>query len=439
MGSGGLRVVMFAGLVLLPIFMAVLMKPAGGNFFTQLGRHCALLAFMLLLFQPVTAARIKWIERPFGFDILIRYHKHMALFAGLLLLIHPLLIAAGNGGWHLLIGLDLPWYIWIGKGALALVLLNIGLSVFQRTFQIRFEKWRVSHDLLAPLLITMGFVHSWTTGADMRSTHIRILWATVFGVAICIYIYHIIVRPQLLKRRSYRVVSVRPETENVWTVKLQPPAGTRLDDFYPGQFHFVKFFRGRGLPVEEHHWTISSPPSQKDYVSSTIKALGDFTATIGRTKAGDTAAVHGAFGRFSYLLHPLERELVFIAGGIGITPFMSMLRHMQDVRDSRSVRLLYANDKENRIVFHKALTDIASSGYPRLKIIHVLRQPPAGWNGESGLLDQEKIERLCGSHVRHGVFYICGPAPMREVAVASLKNLGVPDRRIRIEIFSFLD
>lgn len=219
------------------------------------------------------------------------------------------------------------------------------------------------------------------------------------------------------------------------TVKLAPPQGGPVYDYLPGQFQFITFFRDRGLPVEEHHWTISSSPTQKGYVTSTIKSLGDFTATIKDTRPGDTAAVHAPFGRFSYALHPEEKDLVFTAGGIGITPLMSMLRHMRDTRDTRSVLLLYGNPDADRIVFRDELEHIGAGEHPRLRVVHVLSDPGENWTDERGAIDGEKIEKYCGRDLSGKVFYVCGPPPLIEGVVSALQERGVSHRRIRVEFF----
>ena len=206
---------------------------------------------------------------------------------------------------------------------------------------------------------------------------------------------------------------------------------------YPGQFHFLTFRRDPILPVEEHHWTISSSPTEPGFVSSTIKESGDFTATIGKTKTGDTALVYAPFGRFSYLLHSDERDFVFIAGGIGITPLMSMLRHMRDTQAGARVLLLYANRCEEDIVFREELAEIERGEHPRLKVIHVLTEAGNGWQGEKGRLDHERLERHCRIDLDAKAFYICAPAALTKSVILFLKNRGVKDGRIHFEYFSF--
>ncbi|MGM0428511.1 MAG: ferredoxin reductase family protein [Thermodesulfobacteriota bacterium] len=439
MAGGLIRIILYVVLVTLPVWLVTWLGGGAEGIIIDIGRNFALVGFMILMLQPLLAARVKWVERAFGLDILIRYHKHMAVAGACMLMIHPILLAWGANNWKLLIGLDLPWPIWVGKAALVLVVINVLVSIYQGRLGWTFEKWRLRHDFLAPAILAFIFVHSWFVGDDLELISMQVLWVAVVLSAVGMFVYHRFIRPNRLRRHAYRVEEVRQETGNVWTVKLVPPAGRMIGDYLPGQFHFLTFFRDPSLPVEEHHWTISSSPAQKDFISSTIKASGDFTATMGQTKPGDTASVDGPFGRFSYLLHPDERDLVFLVGGIGITPLMAMLRHMRDIGDTRSVVLLYANRKQDQIVFRQELDQMVEEGRPNLTLVHVLSRPEEGWTGETGHVDQERIEKYCGPTLDNKTFYICGPPPMAESLITALRKMGVPHKRIRQEIFSFLN
>ncbi len=401
----------------------------------EIARSFGLSAFAILCFQPVLVARLKWIERPYGMDILSRFHKSMGIFVTLLLLSHPPLLALGGGGWSLITSLEQPWYIWFGRIGLFALVIHSCLSVFSSRLGLTFEQWRRIHYILAPLIIVLVFVHSWETGDDLKELPVRGLWITFLLVSLAAYTYHKILKPGLLSRHPWRVVEVKQEIHNVWTVKLAPPEGETLYDYYPGQFHFITFHRGRNLPVEEHHWTISSSPAQKEFISSTIKESGDFTSTIGLTKPGDKAVIQGAFGRFSYVLHPEDKDIVFIAGGIGITPFMGMLRYMRDTKADLSVLVLYANRSEKDIVFRDELAQMEEDERPRLAVVHVLSNPGTDSTGEKGYVDREKIERHVGP-VDGKAFYVCGPPPMSAKIIDTLLSMGAPYSRIRTEIFS---
>jgi len=362
----------------------------------------------------------------------------MGILAFVLIVGHPLLLVMGGAGWRLLHSTSVPWYIMVAKIGLLLLVINILVSVYSERIRLKFERWRFLHDLFALGILVLGFLHSRRTGGDFAIAALKWYWAIIFLVALIVFLYHRLIRSWRLSRIRWKVTQVTKEVDKVWTIRLEPPKGRRVFDYLPGQFQFITFHRGKGLPVEEHHWTISSSPDQRDFVESTIKELGDFTATIGQTRSGDTATVQGPFGRFSYLLRPEDRELVFVAGGIGITPLMGMLRHMRDTQADLSVLLIYANRGEGEIAFRQELDEIAGGELPRLKLVHLLSKPDESWSGEKGRLDGEKLKRYCEGNFENRTFYLCGPPPMVAATLKNLHALGVKEDRIETEVFSFL-
>jgi ferredoxin-NADP reductase len=262
------------------------------------------------------------------------------------------------------------------------------------------------------------------------------LWLGLFAAAMASYAYHKVYVPWQGRRRAYRVAAVRPETHNTWSLVLEPPDGGHRFSFLPGQFHFVSLFRGDRYHGEEHPFTISSSPLAEGSLCSTIKESGDFTGTIATTSAGTPVRVQGPFGRFSYVLHPEETDLVFVAGGIGITPLMSMLRHMRETEADLRVLLLYGNRTEEDIVFRDELAAIAREPSPRLEVVHVLSQPSSAWAGERGHIDRDFILRHCGEDVTRKSFYLCGPPAMMDMVGQALRGLGVPPARLHTERFS---
>ncbi|MBE0537808.1 MAG: ferric reductase-like transmembrane domain-containing protein [Phycisphaerae bacterium] len=437
--SGVLIVALYFVLVCTPAALAAWLAPPAGGFAYEAGRAAALTGFAILVLQTVLAARWKYASRPFGLDIVFRFHRNIALFAGVLLVAHPILLAAGGAGPGLILRLDAPWYIWLGRIALVLLLLNLVLSACRNRLRIAFERWRFVHDVVGPLLLVVAFTHAWFIGGDLQHPLIRTVSAALLAGGVAIFVYHRLIRPVLLRRHPWRVTAVQPETDTVCTLELEPPASQATPDYLPGQWHFLTLHRNRGLPHEEHHFTISSSPTRPGRVTSTIKNIGDFTATIPDTRVGDTASVHTAFGRFSYRVHPDESDLVFIAGGIGITPLMSMLRCMSDRKDGRRVLLLYANRTEDAIVFRDELDTIAAGHDPHLTVVHVISRPGDDWTGEKGHIDRDLLQRRVQGDLSKKTFYICGPAPLMDAAIADLAAMGVKDRQIRTEIFRLID
>ena len=343
MTHGALRIALYVLIVIGPLLGVALTSHTYYGLISEIGRSAGLIGFMMLTLQPLLAGRFTWIDRPFGLDIVIRFHRHMAILAFTLIIMHPILLAAGDAGFDILYSLNQSRYILAGKGALIALIATVILSMFGTPDRLGFERWRLIHDSIFPVTLIFAFVHSWYAGEDLIIPWLRWIWIAASVAALAAFVYHRLIRSQLLSRRPYRVTEVKRLTEAVWDITLAPVGDDRVLDYLPGQFQFVTFHRGAELPEEEHHWTISSSPADRGSVAMTIKELGDFTATIGETRPGDTATVHGPFGRFSYLLHPEETDLVFVAGGIGITPLMSMLRHMRDTDSSLPVTLIYAN------------------------------------------------------------------------------------------------
>jgi predicted ferric reductase len=420
---------------LLPLLISLSRQPLE-NPLRQIGTAVAMIGIMLLSFQILLAGRFRWIERSFGLDSLLQYHKKVALVAALLLLAHPLLLVADGSGMALLTSLDLPWYIWAGKVALLLLLLNIVLSSFQTKLKISFERWRSTHDVAAILLILLAFIHSGVTGHDIRRLPVlQILWVIIPILFLILFTYHLVIKPWLLYRRPFQVIEVEKDGNKVYTLKFAPPEGLAYN-YLPGQFQFITLYR-KNLPIEEHHWTISSSPTQKNYVASTIKEMGDFTATIGLTQPGDVATVDGPYGRFSYLLYPDEQDVVFIAGGIGITPLIAMLRHMKATNSSIPVLLIYASEQE--IIFRDELDEMERHQYFPLRVIHVLSHPKADWHGEQGHVDKEKIKKFADQDLSKKSFYLSGPKGLVEGSVKALKEMGVTSKKIHVEYFSFVD
>jgi predicted ferric reductase len=436
-GGAFLRMGLYALIILTPlIIVGALRPPTDHGFVYTVGKNFALVGFTILAMQFVLSARLPWIERPFGLNMVFQFHKVMALVATVLILSHPLLLASDGPHWNLIFGPDIHWHIWLGRIALMVLLIHVLFAVSRLVLAINYEKWRFAHDIGAVLLVSLAFFHSWTAGGDLALIPMQLFWSALLLAAIGAFVWHKLLRSLLLRKSPYEVIGVKPEADRVWTITLSPPKGIRRFDFLPGQFQFITFHRAKHLPVEEHHWTISSSPTLPGVLTATIKESGDFTASIDKTKRGDKALVYGPFGRFSHVMHPHERDLVFIGGGIGITPLMSMLRYMRDTAEQRLVLLLYANRHENDIVFFDELSDMERSNPPVIKVVHVLSHPSDQWQGERGNIDLSKIQRFCGDELLHRSFYLCMPSAAMNAIIHSLRSAGVPDKALHFERFN---
>jgi predicted ferric reductase len=167
----------------------------------------------------------------------------------------------------------------------------------------------------------------------------------------------------------------------------------------------------------------------------TIKELGDFTRSVGSIAPGTRAYVDGPHGTFSPDRHE-GPAFALLAGGIGIAPMMSMLRTFADRGDGRPSVLFYANRHLEDAMFRNELEDLQQK--LALEVVHVVSQPPDGWEGERGRIDAELLQRYLPAGRERMQCFICGPEAFQDAMVVALRSIGVPGGRIHTERFNWV-
>jgi predicted ferric reductase len=149
---------------------------------------------------------------------------------------------------------------------------------------------------------------------------------------------------------------------------------------------------------------------------------------------GKRVYIDGPYGAFT-IGHPADMH-VLIAGGVGITPMMSMIRTLADQGDKRPVILLYGSKDWDVITFREELE--ALKARLDLTVVHVLENPPPGWTGERGFINAAIMQRhLPPSYADHE-YFICGPNVMMDAIEEALGKLGVPLSKYHSERYSFV-
>jgi ferredoxin-NADP reductase len=204
-------------------------------------------------------------------------------------------------------------------------------------------------------------------------------------------------------------------------------------EYLPGQFSFITPL-SPGLAREEHPFTIASTPTRPEALEFIIRTASDWTEQVDRLQPGDNVLLDGPFGRFSHLMQPAAGEMIMIAGGIGITPMLSMLRYMADHDDQRKITLIWSNRTEAHMVLKQEFSRLESK--LRGLVIHKVftRESDAGDRG--GRLDRAKLKKLLTDCTRISDVFVCGPDRMIKDVVAHVAALGFPKRLIRSERFS---
>jgi predicted ferric reductase len=225
---------------------------------------------------------------------------------------------------------------------------------------------------------------------------------------------------------------VTPLNHNTYELRLTP-SKTPVFTYAPGQFAFLRLYREKGS-AQEHPFTISSSPTASQDIAFTIKACGDFTATVGQTRPGDQATVDGPYGRFSYLMWRGESPLVMIAGGVGITPMLSGLRHMRDTGYAGAVTLIWANRTQADTFLSQELAKIQQT-LGHLVIHHVFSRE-AHDGQPQGHLDRDRLAALLPDIPPNTHIMLCGPGPMMDTVSKALRKLGIQRRYLHRELFA---
>lgn len=397
----------------------------------RIGQILGFLAITGLCIQLVLSSRLMFMEKKVGLDRIMHWHGLNARLVTIFVLLHPLflnvsLIIGGLGPADLLSGYYWPHYF--GIIAVATLLLVVVLSVYGERFKLAYQTWQATHKLVYVVVI-LGIIHSFSLGSNIYSRGFLFYWwCGLIVISVMTIAYRYAIRPLTYWRNKYHVVDIRQESPNVRTIDLVPNKHKGIT-FIPGQFAYVRFISDV-VAREEHHFTIASAPQADGTLSFTVKELGDYTRSLKDLKVGDRATVEGPYGVFT--CQDQVGPFVFIAGGIGITPIMSMLRGIRTQKDKPNVKLIYANKTILDIVFKRELDDMATEGW--LNVSYVLSDD-AVEGYYHGHISEEILKKET-TNLENPTFYIVGPVPMMESVAKSLAKMGVKKSKIKMEKFS---
>ena len=235
------------------------------------------------------------------------------------------------------------------------------------------------------------------------------------------------------QRLVLRVSETIQETPSTKTLRLVSPDG-HLPPFQAGQY--IVLFVEVGSTRTSRPYSISSPPNQTGHYDITVRRVeGGLVSNflLDQVKRGDTLECTGPTGHFFY--NPLFHDpaMVLIAGGSGITPFMSMIREIAECGLDRTVHLVYGSRDLKDVIFHQALQDI-SRRFSNIRYTPVIEEPPVGYQGYRGLITGDLLKEVLGE-LSAKTYYLCGPQGMYDLCIPALEKLGVPRRKIRKEAF----
>jgi len=416
-------------------FMLVGDAPPSRGWLVDLSVALGFVGLAMMGLQFALTARFNAVDASYGLDVVLRFHRQISFVALAFVLSHPVLLFVDDPATLRLLNVfDTGWQARFGVLSIVLVIVIVVQSVWRRQLRLPYEVWRLTHGVLGLGIVATALLHIDLVGYYVSGPWRRGLWIAMSLAILGLLVYVRLVKPWHSLRRPWRVRSVEALPGDTWNLWLEADGhdGVR---FSPGQFAWLTIDRSP-FAIREHPFSISSTAERSHEVRFTIKELGDFTSGIGELAEGTRAYLDGPYGAFSFERGQAE-GFVFLAGGIGVTPMLSMLHTMRDRGDERPVWLFYANPTWEEASMRDELDGL--SAVMDLEVVHVLEDPPDGWDGPSGLITEDLLARHLPDRASRFSYFVCGPDPMMAAVEDLLGDRGEPPDRQHYERFDFID
>lgn len=428
----------YVAAALIPLALAAWQSLPPRPFRDELASALAMVGFSMLLAEFVLSGRFRRVSGRIEIDVTMRFHQLIARGLALFILIHPFLYSlpmSGTRPWdstgESTLDLGGPSFLSGGVAWLLLPIL-VAISMFRRGVPYRYETWRLMHGLGAALIALLTLHHAMVAGRYSSDPALAGFWVVMVIVAFSTLVHVYLAGPLRQLRHPYRVASLERIASKSWELVIEPEREPAIE-FNPGQFVWLTLGRSP-FAITEHPFSMSSCPADRPRIGFTIKEAGDFTSGIGSVPVGAPAYVDGPHGHV-FLPDRHDAGIMFIAGGVGLAPIMSILRHLRSVRDTRPVMLIYGNRAVDQIMYENELEDMKND--LDMEVHHVLSEPPSGWSGRTGVIDESLLRALIGTDDGTRLYVVCGPTPMIDSVGESLGRLGIPMSRVLAEKFSY--
>ena len=394
------------------------------SIFTSIGQISALVGISMFSLNLFLSGRFKFTEDFFGgMNKVYIAHHILGGISFILLLIHPLMLAAAliptsikDAASYILPGDQ--WTINFGIIALLFLMTLLILTFF---INLPYEFWKLTHKFLGAVLM-IGAIHGFFVASDLsRDATFRNYMLLIVSLGLIPYIYRTLFFRLFIKRVDYSIAEIDYIAPNVIEI-LMTPIKQNLS-YMPGQFVFIDFDKSN-LPKEVHPFSLTSAPTDS-YLSFAAKMEGDFTKKLMNVDIKSIVKIEGGFGRFSYLLSPRKSQ-IWIAGGIGIAPFISMAKSLP-FNTGHDIQLYYSVKNKDEALYFNKIQKMAESGYG-LKFIPWFSQT-------QGRLTAKAIADA-NPDIKDKDIFICGPPPMMKGLIDQFVKLRINKARLHSEEFS---
>ena len=432
---GAVWIALYLFFVLAPLFALLFgAHPPARAFWTEFSVAIGYSGLAMMGLQFGLTARFRYVTAPWGEDVIYHFHRQISLVAVALVIAHPVILFIIRPELlALLNSFTAPWRARFAALSTYSLIALVAMAIWRQKLRLRYETWHLTHIVLAVVAVAAGIFHMVGWSFYFGDPWKRALWIglTIFWIGLLLYVR--VIKPLFVLRRPYRIAEVHKERGDTWTLVMKPDGHDGFR-FRPGQFGWLTIY-GSPFKITAHPFSFSSSAAASDgSVAMSIRKLGDFTSTIDEAPVGRRVYIDGPYGAFT-IGNPADMHLL-IAGGVGITPMMSIIATLADQGDKRPLVLLYGSKSWDDITFREELEVMKTR--LNLTVVHVLENPPDGWTGERGFIDAELLERHLPRPYADHEYFICGPGVMMDAIEQALEELKVPIAKYHSERYSFV-
>jgi predicted ferric reductase len=419
-----------------PVLIRLVTAPPA-PLWTQLSTTTGLLALSSLVCAAVLPSRVRSLTRAFGIEGILEVHRSLGALAAALVLAHLACVVAADPANVALLAPDraTPASTSATVATVAVALVVVLAVTRSHTRHLPYELWRWTHVGLAAAGIVGTALHVWYLQQLITDPVMSAVLALLTVALLAVALHRWLLRAMFDPSAEFVVREVRPESADVSTLVLDRRRPRSDGDpaaewtFAPGQFAWLRL--ARSTRAEEHPFTIASSAHDPDAVEFTIRHAGSFTAAIARLTPGQPVWVDGPHGAFTVDDSRSATGVVMIAGGVGVTPMMSMLRTAADRGDARRFHLVLVVARREDVLFRDELALLGEHLY--LDVSEVLRSRERG--NDVAPLATALSEAADPAALD---YFVCGSPTLVGTAFHALELLGVPPDHVRTEQFDMV-
>lgn len=412
----------------------------------SLSMFIGLISYTYFMVVLIISGRIKALDRMYGHDRVMKFHSYLAVTAVVLAVAHRQIKIRVFPFTNMQIMFGMVAL----TGFMVITFLTVFLMVPNMLHRIRaldrlritvntnlrldYSILKVIHNFFVVAVLALS-VHVLLASSTLENWYRMIYIGGLAAFACWTWIHHKLVRPFMNGRKGFFVESVTAVSDNITEIQIKASGTAKLPAYKAGQFAFFSF-KGKNLGNEEHPFTISSSPGD-DTITFSAKDLGDYSAKLRTVLPGTPVRMDGPYGVFNLPPHS-RKPLLFVAGGIGITPFLSILKDIKGKGFPNAINLFWGVRTKADLVYDGQLNDLQNEidGFSYTPVISQETVQPSDGRMKSGHINDHLIVESLGRDLSDYLVYLCGPVPMMRKLVKVLRKLKVRKSNIHFEQFS---